>query len=68
MFLPKIRYLSYPTHIFKEKSINYFVCLRHLLVNLKFNEFSYALKNIIFAVQNFIQISFQKLLILKKLI
>ncbi|KAK8892033.1 hypothetical protein M9Y10_029255 [Tritrichomonas musculus] len=39
--------------IFKEKSINYFVCLRHLLVNLKFNEFSYAIKNIIFCCTEF---------------
>ena len=34
--------------VFKDKKIKYFICLRHLLVNLKFNQISFAIRNILF--------------------
>ena len=33
--------------IFEEKNINYFICLRHLLKSLTYNEFSYDISNIL---------------------
>lgn len=33
--------------LFEEKNIKYFICLRHLLKSLKYNEFSYDVSNIL---------------------